>query len=130
MAAAKKRKDTAWKAGNEKGQAIAELAKFARSLGASRHSDNVNFAYRAASTSLRERAGRDGVGMQQNAGRPLFDGFFAARHEGAHPPLMDLFQRSRSGFGASGSFGFCDFCPGRFQGSLAPLVGAGSFLLS
>ncbi|EKS32662.1 tetratricopeptide repeat protein [Afipia clevelandensis] len=61
----KEDKDTAWKAGNEKGQAIAELAELARTFGASGYSDNVNFACRAALSSLREAAGPENAGVRK-----------------------------------------------------------------
>lgn len=61
----KAEKDAAWKVGNEKGQAIAELAELARTFGASGYSDNVNFACRAALTSLREAAGPESAGVRK-----------------------------------------------------------------
>ncbi len=64
-ALSKDEKDAAWKAGNDKGQAIAELAELARMFGASGYSDNVNFACRAALTSLREAVGSENVGVQK-----------------------------------------------------------------
>lgn len=64
-ALSKAEKDAAWKAGNEKGQAIAELAELARTFGASGYSDNINFACRAALTSLREAAGTENIGVRK-----------------------------------------------------------------
>jgi len=61
----KAEKDAAWKAGGEKGQAIADLAELARTFGASGYSDNINFACRAALTSLREAAGPESAGAKK-----------------------------------------------------------------
>lgn len=61
----KAEKGAAWKAGNEKGQDLADLAEFARMFGASGYSDNMNFACRSALTSLREAAGPESAGVKK-----------------------------------------------------------------